>query len=332
MFFLLDTKISDKDSFGIVGLNVARALKALNHSVLTIRWPESDPNIKSPGDTAAHTVDCFIRVCHPDGPFSPPNICKNSGVLCMFETTELYKRTVLSDLNGVNFFATPSTWCTNILKELVNVPVYVWNHGVDCIRDIRASRLPAGKCRVVMAGHQESRKFSDGTVKIFNDYFFNDPLIELVVKCQKGYKPGISYNTNNITFIEDDLTREELEDLYLTANVVIMPSRGEGFGLTALEAAALGVPILVTGYGGHMDYVPDCAAITIDYKIVDVPENYLWKGQWAEPSVEDFMHKLELFRDGEIKLGQEAIDKAPLVRAKWSWKATTARFLKELNG
>ena len=40
-------------------------------------------------------------------------------------------------------------------------------------------------------------------------------------------------------------TREELADVFREVDVVIMPSRSEGFGLTALEALSAGLPILV---------------------------------------------------------------------------------------
>ena len=44
--------------------------------------------------------------------------------------------------------------------------------------------------------------------------------------------------------------REELPRLFFGADLVIMPSRTEGFGLTALEALSAGLPVLVSGNSG----------------------------------------------------------------------------------
>ena len=44
--------------------------------------------------------------------------------------------------------------------------------------------------------------------------------------------------------------RESLKSLLLQADLVVMPSRTEGFGLTALEAMSAGLPILVSGNSG----------------------------------------------------------------------------------
>ena len=48
-------------------------------------------------------------------------------------------------------------------------------------------------------------------------------------------------------FIE---SREKLGHLFLEADLAIMPSRTEGFGLTALEALSAGLPILVSDNSG----------------------------------------------------------------------------------
>ena len=45
-------------------------------------------------------------------------------------------------------------------------------------------------------------------------------------------------------------SREELAGLFCEADLAIMPSRTEGFGLTALEALSAGLPVLVSGNSG----------------------------------------------------------------------------------
>ena len=52
------------------------------------------------------------------------------------------------------------------------------------------------------------------------------------------------------TFVQGE---ERLNDLFCEADLAIMPSRTEGFGLTALEALSAGLPILVSGNSGFGD-------------------------------------------------------------------------------
>ena len=48
-----------------------------------------------------------------------------------------------------------------------------------------------------------------------------------------------------------------LSSYYRAADVVIVPSRSESFGLVALEAAACGVPVVASAVGGLLNVVHD---------------------------------------------------------------------------
>ena len=48
-----------------------------------------------------------------------------------------------------------------------------------------------------------------------------------------------------------------LSSYYRAADVVIVPSRSESFGLVALEAAACGIPVVASAVGGLLDVVVD---------------------------------------------------------------------------
>jgi phosphatidyl-myo-inositol dimannoside synthase len=53
------------------------------------------------------------------------------------------------------------------------------------------------------------------------------------------------------------LKLEQLKSLYARADIFVMPSRQEGFGLTFLEAMALGKPVVAGNYGGTPEVVQD---------------------------------------------------------------------------
>lgn len=55
----------------------------------------------------------------------------------------------------------------------------------------------------------------------------------------------------------DPVPHDVLPSIYRAADVVIVPSRTESFGLVALEASACGVPVVATGVGGLRTAVRD---------------------------------------------------------------------------
>lgn len=52
------------------------------------------------------------------------------------------------------------------------------------------------------------------------------------------------------------------------ADVAVQPSWGESFGLAILEALAAGVPVLATGWGGHLDFFPNSEDL-LPYRLVE---------------------------------------------------------------
>ena len=61
--------------------------------------------------------------------------------------------------------------------------------------------------------------------------------------------------------------RESLKRLFCEVDLVLMPSRTEGFGLTGLEALSAGLPIIVSknsGFGEALSNVPDSSSFVID--------------------------------------------------------------------
>ena len=80
------------------------------------------------------------------------------------------------------------------------------------------------------------------------------------VGAQEGKQEEVAENLlqtgipRNQLFVRRFIQRKErLKELFCEVDLVIMPSRTEGFGLTALEALSAGLPILVSGNSGFGD-------------------------------------------------------------------------------
>lgn len=96
----------------------------------------------------------------------------------------------------------------------------------------------------------------------------------------------------NIILYFKEISTQDMPRLYAAADAFVLPTRGEGFCRPAAEAMAAGLPVIITGWGGHRDFATPETAFLIDYRLVPVPEAAvkevaLYRGhRWAEPSAE----------------------------------------------
>ena len=69
-------------------------------------------------------------------------------------------------------------------------------------------------------------------------------------KIRKWFLDNTSISLNQITIRGYCSEENELKMMYYASDIIVMPSRTEGFGLVALEAISAGVPVLVAGESG----------------------------------------------------------------------------------
>lgn len=90
---------------------------------------------------------------------------------------------------------------------------------------------------------------------------------------------------------DETLSDGEILALHEMGDCFVSLTRAEGWGLGAFEAARLGKPVVMTGYGGQTDFLSPEHAHLLDYEMVPVHEP-TWAGSykpsdaWAQPSVE----------------------------------------------
>ena len=118
----------------------------------------------------------------------------------------------------------------------------------------------------------------------------------------------------------------EIYALYRRADVVVAPSRGEGFGLPIAEALALAKPVITTAFGGQMDFCSAENAWLCDYDFAYARSHLSTPlSVWAEPRLDSLVGCLQQARnasaDERRRRGQ--IGRAR-VRANYAWKDVAA--------
>lgn len=92
-------------------------------------------------------------------------------------------------------------------------------------------------------------------------------------------------NPDFFTVITDVIKESEMPSLYRSADALILPSLGEGWGMPATEAAACRIPVIATGYSGLMEFLdPDNAWLIAPDKMVTCRSTDLQKASsWFDP-------------------------------------------------
>lgn len=104
---------------------------------------------------------------------------------------------------------------------------------------------------------------------------------------------GLDENVDGVNYVRGEKPKSSMSVLYNRADCFVLPSMGEGFNRPCAEAAACGLPVIVTGWSGPTEYLPEDDTYLIDYSLGDPPKitPYLPFMDMARPDV-DHLYRL----------------------------------------
>jgi GT2 family glycosyltransferase/glycosyltransferase involved in cell wall biosynthesis len=143
-----------------------------------------------------------------------------------------------------------------------------------------------------------------------------------------GFDPGA---VADIDLVLEPVPHTDMPDLYRSADAFVLPTRGEGAGMPVLEAAACGVPVIATAWGGHEELMTAEAAFPVEIeRMVEAPpallvDNGLYEGLvLAEPSVRSLRAQMRALVDDPAGAAARALAGRALVEERFSIAATAA--------
>ncbi|MDX2288235.1 MAG: glycosyltransferase [Hyphomicrobiaceae bacterium] len=208
----------------------------------------------------------------------------------------------------VDAILVPSRFCAETLTRVTQKPVVVVPHpvpaGDEPATDRHASR-PFTALGIFNYGSSFERKNPLAIVRAFRLAFPSGQPARLILKTSDGarhagdalrLKREIADDAR-ITLVDGVWTTEQMSEALASADAYISLHRSEGFGLTIAEAIMRGVPIVVTGWSGNLDFCDPDGAYLVGYDLVafrDTHGDYaeIADARWAEPSVEHAAHLL----------------------------------------
>jgi glycosyltransferase involved in cell wall biosynthesis len=154
-------------------------------------------------------------------------------------------------------------------------------------------------------GYGEDRKDLAKTVKVFYESFANKKKQPALILKTSGATYSVidretclekirnvknmfpsDWKLPNVYLLHGSFTDKEMNYLYNHPKVKCMVSltHGEGFGRPLLEATMTGLPIIVSGWSGHMDFVDEENSLLIGGELKQIPKSVVWKDILMEES------------------------------------------------
>lgn len=169
---------------------------------------------------------------------------------------------------------------------------------------------------------ENDRKNIFYTIKWLCESFKNDKDFGVVIKTNTGRNTNLDKKIVTQTLqgvlrevrkgdfpkvylLHGDMSDAEVASLYKHPKIkaLVALTRGEGYGLPILEAAASGLPVIATSWSGHTDFLSHGKYIEIPYVLNPVHQSridgkiFMPGSRWAQPLEDEFKKKITKFKD-----------------------------------
>ncbi len=242
-------------------------------------------------------------------------------------------------LDGI---AVASEFGKTILRNSgVRVPIGIIGCGIDHFRFTgeRKNKVPDAPFTFLHVSSGLARK---GIEELFAAYcltFSKADNVQLIIKTYDNatnvvrpfYAQYIAGRDDapTVHVITGSMLDGDISDLYAEADVVVLPTRGEGFCLPAAEAMSLGVPTIVTNFSAHVDFVTEETSWPLDFDF-EKSASHLASvtSMWVRPKTLDLALSMRKFYNADEEMKAQIAQRtgaAMQVARDMTWSAAASR-------
>lgn len=230
----------------------------------------------------------------------------------MFESTQ-YPKFWEPWLKKADLVMVPSQFCADVMCDNFGIRPEVVPLGIEpeFFYHVERERSPDHVFTFLHYDAFKWRKGWDLLFTAFNEEFQErggDP-VKLILKSTLGITPPLS-EYPKIEKISGRLDHSELIGILQRSDAFVFPTRGEGFGLTPLEAVATGIPAIVPNHSGITHYFDPRYFYDLETQQVEaVYDNKelrnLELGYYWEPTIKSLRERMRQvyneWREGKIQ-------------------------------
>jgi glycosyltransferase involved in cell wall biosynthesis len=197
-------------------------------------------------------------------------------------------------------------------------------------------------------GKADDRKGTDILIKAFDEEFRPDEKVKLILKIgtfwqqtsmemyAKSIYDLLGHSNANIIFNNSYVPEEELASYYQQADCFCDPTRGESFGLTAINAMACGIPIIITkdNNSGHMDFCrgKDSVLWIEANKMEQADRRFFAEGNMQPvPDKESLKKQMRYAFEHRQELLDKALINSEDIRTNWTWGKSAEKLLEAIK-
>lgn len=278
----------------------------------------------------------LIQVVYGQGDVFYRNTGKYKIGFTMLEVDGLPKEWV-QQANQMDEVWVPSEFSSTVFKNSgVKSPIHVVPLGVDpnyFNPQIKGFRKNIEQYVFLSVFEWGERKAPEKLLKAFNNEFKNNEDAILICKVfnndssidvkEEIKKLNLKTSSKIIFIYNQEIPSYQMGSLYRSADCLVLPTRGEGWGMPILEAMASGLPVIATDWSAHKDFFNEDNGYPVRVKNLIPAEAkcpYYEGFRWADPDIEDLQYKMRYVFENRLEAKQKGLDASDYVLNNWTWE------------
>lgn len=219
----------------------------------------------------------------------------------------------------------------------IEPPVRVLHHGVD------GAQFP-----VLERPRRPGDPFTFGSTSVFNFGKGIDVLVRAFLaefgprepaRLRLNHSHGVLAvdipDDPRIHYTNTFLDRQGLLQFFGGLDAYVLPTRGEGFSLTGLEAMATGLPLIATNWSGPAEYLDPDDSYPLRFHLGQAAGKWMhgqrmW-GDWAEPDIDHLRELLRWLFEHRDEAAQAGLRAAARMRRDWTWERVARQVIGDFD-
>lgn len=236
----------------------------------------------------------------------------------------------------------PDSWLIDVFQNSgVKKPITVIPLGCCLEPFLNAPpHQPSGPFTFGLSAGAWQRKNMVKLIQAFSGLYRNNPAFQLKLHVRFGphtdkiQEAVVTAKTNNISIKFGPMSDKEYLEFMKTLDCVVIPSQGEGYGIPAREAIALGIPAIVSNNTAHKTICDSGLVVPLkaDIKMPAIYEVFGNKqiGNYFDCIVQDLQDRMDYVVENYSSLLEKSITNREYAR-QFLWSSLRDKYLEALK-